>query len=202
EFRKLIDHETQKKIEKEQAIQLVKDFLVREGLVRLGKGEAFGPVRVCSLQRDRETEEDLPGEQSVLLQSVKLGREFAGKPVVNSMISVYFHPDNREVLGIKHWNWTSVSTKEAPERLTPIKRQKEVESAVTRRMQGACAKLERAEVTRVTRAWFQTEDELIPVLAFEVEIKRTDEKGNTSPRYHTEYVNLVGDDEALRPAGR
>jgi len=192
-FRKILDIEAEGKIEREEAIQMVRDFLLRNNFVKITDSDTFGEILVPELRSDYHPDPDSPVKDVLILQSVKFRREFMGSPVANSRISVDLHPDTQEILGFKHYNW--IPAKERNGVTIPqesVKSPSEVEDNLREKIRAYCRESEQANLVSITPAWFQTNAELIPILVCEIEVARIEREDR-----FTEYINTAGSDDVF-----
>ncbi|MFQ5821373.1 MAG: hypothetical protein ACE5I5_15415 [Candidatus Heimdallarchaeota archaeon] len=192
-FRKLLDIEAGSTIERERAIELVRDFLLRNNFVRVTEFDTFGEIQVPELRRNYGSDPEFPGKVVLMMQGVKFQRKYMGSPVINSRISVDFHPDTEEILGFKHHNWTPVREGTG----TPIPQElykgpEDIEDNLREKIKKYCGPSERTEIGNIASAWFQTKTELIPILA--CEIRKLEQED-----IYIEYINLAGSDDVFYP---
>jgi hypothetical protein len=132
----------------------------------------------------------LPEREVLILQQVRYRRKYLGAPVINSRISIDYHPDTLEVLGFKHYNWTPVGrSAQVPISRSEMKSRAEIEGALRQTMREFWNESESATLTSVIPMWFQTEDQLIPILYCQLERAQTG-CGDVC----THLVNLAGSD--------
>jgi hypothetical protein len=207
-----------------EAIQLARDFLNGNSLLRQTESDKVGRIYV----QERRISEDRGAGQArddyLVQQDVVFEREVEGQPVINSKIVVGFQPDTRDILLLEHFNWTPIQQQGADQSANPLSTLPRsmslarVTAPLTRRvaaqpdtnLRGRVeAKIRavsgdeftRAEVTRAMRAWFQTEDRLVPVLVFETKVTFASARGPITEPY-LEVINLAGSDDVLYPGRR
>jgi hypothetical protein len=191
-YRKYYNAEATTSLKKDEAIQIVKGFLLRNNFVKLNDFDTFGDIQVPELRRNCSADSVSQEREVVLLQRVKFQRMFRGVSVVNSMICVDFFPDTKEILGFKHYNWTpGTSEKDAkPLSKKSTKNSVEIQKNLNEKIKKYCNATEKAQVDNIMPAWFQTETELIPILACEIKVLKS---GNYET--YQEYINLTGNDD-------
>jgi len=198
-YRKLLDEPAQTRLEKPQAIQVVTDLLLTNKFVEPTQQDGFGEAEavVRELRKKRITEQDREGEggEELVLQGVIFRRKFMGEPVINSSVTVDLQPDTKEVLGLKHYNWTPVllQFKLAAANASP-RTLDDVLAALEEKAKQYAGRAGQASLSSVTRGWFQTDKELIPILLSQVMFPHDDhDDGYAQP------INLVGRDDVFYP---
>ncbi|MCJ7823185.1 MAG: hypothetical protein MUQ26_08960, partial [Armatimonadetes bacterium] len=207
-----------------EAIQLARDFLNGNSLLKQTGSDKVGRVYV---QERRISEDRGAGQTSddyLVQQDVVFEREVEGQPVINSKIVVGFQPDTRDILLLEHFNWTPIQQQVADQSADPpftlprsmaltrataplarrvaAQPDANLRSRVEAKIRAVSGdKFTRAEVVGAMRAWFQTEDRLVPVLVFETEVTFPSERGPITEPY-VELINLAGSDDVLYPGRR
>ena len=223
-FQKMKEVRARTALAEAEAIQLARSFLDGNSLLKQTGSDKVGRVYV---QERRISEDRGAGQASddyLVQQDVVFEREVEGQPVINSKIVVGFEPDTRDIVLLEHFNWTPIQQQVADQsadppftlprsmaltRVTaPLARRVVAQSdtglrgrveAKIRAVSGD--KFTRAEVTRAMRAWFQTEDSLVPVLVFETKVTFASARGPMTEPY-LEVINLAGSDDVLYPGRR
>jgi len=133
-FRKLLDVEAEKIVDDGVAMEMAITFINELEILEQTTLDQIGEITYPKLmQFDPAEEDDEPDTESVILQQVRFKRTFAGRPVLNSRISVDFHPDTLEVLGFKHYNWSLVYERMAsPVPTGDVKTREQVEETLRR----------------------------------------------------------------------
>lgn len=198
-FRKLLDVETQHEVDNENALQMATAFIEDLGLVTETALDKIGEITYPKLiQLDPPDDDEGPDTESVILQQVRFKRMFAGRPVLNSRISVDFHPDTLEVLGFKHYNWSLVHERSpVPVPRGDVKTRAQVEETLRQAVAEYWTSEQAATLTRVASAWFQTDTDLIPILAFEVARPETGSGDVLSA-----LINVAGPDKVFQATSR
>lgn len=198
-FRKLLDVETQTIIPDETALNMATAFLEDLGLVEQTVMDKFGEIIFPKLvQHNPAEDEEDPDVESVILQQVRFSRLFGGRPVLNSRISVDFHPDTLEVLGFKHYNWALVHERSAsPVPRGDVKTREQVEDTLRRTAAEYWTPEQEATLTQVIPGWFQTDTGLIPIIAFEISRPETGSGDVLSA-----LINVAGPDEVFQATSK
>ena len=196
-FRKLLDAKAEVNIEKKQAIKIIRNFLLKNNFLRINEFDKPGEIRLRELRGNYDSGNDSPGKDVLIMQGVNFSREFMGVPVINSKITVDFHPDTEEILGFKHYNWTPV--KQRTRVSIPKEKAKSLEDVLgnlNQRVRSYCGSSEKARLEKVTSAWFQTETKVVPILVCQIVVEQTVVEDMRAHR-HIEYINLVGNDDVF-----
>ena len=195
-FRKLVDSESKRKLEKEKAIELAKEFFESNELVKIDEFDKYGEIEVYELRDDLGSHgSDDTFKDILLLQGVKINRMFMDKPVVNSRVSLDFNPDTEEILGIKHYNWTSTKQdSRVPVKKETVKVTDNVLDILEETAKKYCGENKKALLKNISSAWFQTDTELIPILVCEIEVGDIETEGAHRDTY-IQYINLAGNDD-------
>lgn len=223
-FQKMKEVRARTALPEAEAIQLARDFLNGNSLLRQTESDKVGRAYV---QERRISEDRGAGQASddyLVQQDVIFEREVEGQPVINSKIVVGFEPDTRDILLLEHFNWTPIQQQVADQsadppgslpramslaRVTaPLARRvaaqpdANLRSRVEAKIRSVSGEnFTRAEVARAMRAWFQTEDGLVPVLVFETKVTFASARGPITEPY-LEVINLAGSDDVLYPGRR
>ncbi len=193
-FRKMLDVKTRNIVANDTALNMATAFLNDLALVTQTELDKFGEITFPKLIQAAAPEGDEPEEQFVILQQVRFKRAFMGMPVMNSRISVDFHPDTLEVLGFKHYNWSPVHERSAsPVPRGDVKTRSQVEQTLRQAVAEYWTPDQVATLTRIAPAWFQTDTGLIPILAFEISREETGSGDVLSA-----LINVAGSDEVFQ----
>lgn len=207
-----------------EAIQLARDFLNGNSLLKQTESDKVGRAYVQERRISEDRGAGRTPDDYLVQQDVVFEREVEGQPVINSKIVVGFQPDTRDILLLEHFNWTPIQQQVADQsadppftlprsmaltRVTaPLARRvaaqpdANLRSRVEAKIRAVSGdKFTRAEVTRAMRAWFQTEDRLVPVLVFETKVTFASDEGPMTEPY-LEVINLAGSDDVLYPGRR
>ena len=198
-FRKLLDVKAETTVDDGVAMEMAITFLNDLGLIAQTTLDMIGQITYPRLiQLDPPEDDEGPDTESVILQQVRFSRMFAGRPVLNSRISVDFHPDTLEVLGFKHYNWSAVYERLAsPVPRGDVKSRAQVEETLRRTVAKYWTPSEVATLTQVIPGWFQTETGLIPTIAFEIKREETGSGDILST-----LVNVAGSDDVFQATSK
>jgi len=198
-FRKLLDVEAETTVADDVAMEMAITFLNELGIVTQTELDTFGEITYPKLiQLDPPDDDEGPDTESVILQQVRFKRLFGGRPVLNSRISVDFHPDTLEVLGFKHYNWSMVHERSAsPVPRGDVKTRSQVEETLRLAAAEYWTPEQVATLTQIIPGWYQTETGLIPTLAFEIKREETGSGDVLSA-----LVNVAGSDEVFQATSR
>lgn len=190
------------KLDDNEIIPLAKEYILKNNFLSETQLDKIGEIEVCNTMLNEEGATEEEDQDFVVQQNVVFRRSFAGKPVVNSQISVGIFPDTKEILELNHFNWTPLEeesrwciSKKAlhAERLFDPT---DVISKLKGRISYMSGNATKAIIKDVAEAWYQATDELIPVLIVEYDayIDADDE-----PRHYRDMISLVtGDDIFLK----
>jgi hypothetical protein len=118
-----------------------------------------------------------------------------GGPVVNSVIAVDYQPDTTEVLALKHHNWTPAAAAQAQIQASEAGRTlDDVLKELSDQAKEYCGPYGQATLRQVTRGWFQTETDIIPILMCQVDVPHEDHSDG-----YTQVVNLAVREEQESP---
>ena len=223
-FQKMKEVRARTALAEAEAIQLARSFLDGNSLLKQTGSDKVGRVYVQERRISEDRGAGRASDDYLVQQDVVFEREVEGQPVINSKIVVGFEPDTRDIVLLEHFNWTPIQQQVADQsadppftlprsmaltRVTaPLARRVVAQSdtglrgrveAKIRAVSGD--KFTRAEVTRAMRAWFQTEDSLVPVLVFETKVTFASARGPMTEPY-LEVINLAGSDDVLYPGRR
>lgn len=187
-FRKTTDVPAQRRLENDQAVLFATGVLQQQRFVEENGAESFGSVVVRELRRD-SPDGSGGGTELTLLQSVKFHRNFLGSPVVNSAITVDFHPDSMEIVGLKHYDWTPAAPAINQSVLLPTSLDAVLAQLASEVPQHA-APGDTVTLRQVMRGWYQGEMELIPVLICHLEFAHGDHSDG-----YTQTISLIAGDE-------
>jgi hypothetical protein len=206
-YQAIKESKAKKKIPKAKAVQLAKKFLEDNGFLKQSAKDKIGTVYVQERRMNEEGDEKAKTKpkDSLLQQDVVFERSYDGRPVINSKIVVGFVPDTTEIVNFKHYDWTpmeesrakTLSTQELKGRGAPLSAN-DIKKRLKEKIQRTTGKATKSKVKEVVPAWFQTQDGLIPVLAFRVGVDYTDKRGTLS-RDYLEVINLAGSDDIFFP---
>ncbi|MGA1842417.1 MAG: hypothetical protein ACMUIU_17510 [bacterium] len=186
------------KLDDNQIIPLAKKYILKNNFLSETRLDRIGEIEVCNTILNEEGATEGEDQDFIVQQNVVFRRSFAGKPVVNSQISVGIFPDTKEIIELNHFNWTPL---EEGNRWYKSKKALQAErlfepSDVISKVKGRISFMSgngtKAIVKDVTEAWYQASDELIPILIveYDVYINSDDE-----PRPYMDMISLVTGDE-------
>ncbi len=168
-FRKQLDVEAQQPVNDAYAVEIVGAFLTNGNFLAtsdIDKHEAS----FYQIREKHAPHADRPERDILLAQQVNFRRKFLNAPVINSKISVNFHPDNLEILGFKHYNWTPVDEDTpVPVPSSEMKERTDVQEALSEQITAFWSDTQTATLTGVEQMWFQTRTGLIPILMCTIE---------------------------------
>jgi hypothetical protein len=193
-FRKFMAVGAPSKLDDSVLIDRASQFLKKNSFVRFSDADKWGDMKVTVMTTEEETGTDNEFRQVFEVQRVKFRRYFDGLPVANSAISVDFHPQSGEVLGLKHHQWSPVDEAFGAE--VPKRQMEDVHKSLVGKIRSQGLSLERASVENIRLCWYETLGELVPALMCELKV---DPPAGTEalPSYIVEYINLAGSDDAL-----
>jgi hypothetical protein len=183
------------KLVKLDAIKLANDFLVNRKMVELSQQDNHDEGVVREFRRDSDLGDGGAGKQELLMQGVVFSRLFKGNPVINSRILVDLNPDTKEVLGLKHLNWTPVLTQPRVTTLRVVhKSLDDILAALQAKAPRMLGRDRRASLSGITPAWFQTDKELLPILLCHITYPHDDHVDG-----YSQPINLAGNDSEMLP---
>ena len=196
-FQKIKEMRSKTRLKESDAVRLTKDFLLKNGFLTQTQKDIIGRIDITERRINEDGGEGKKPDDYLVQQDITFYRVFEGKPVINSKITVGLLPDTKEIVLIKHFNWTPLEEKrKAPvssQRLASVRSVSDssILTGLKKKIQAACGSFTKAEITKVAPAWFQTEDELIPVMVSAV---RTEYPSGYVGAY-TDVTNLVDSDD-------
>lgn len=206
-YQAIKESKAKKKIPKAKAVQLAKKFLEDNGFLKQSAKDKIATAYVQERRMNEEGDEKTKTKpvDSLLQQDVVFERSYDGRPVINSKIVVGFMPDTTEIVNFKHFDWTpmeeskakTLSTQELKGKGAPVSGD-DIKKRLKQKIQRTTGKATKSNVKEVVPAWFQTQDGLVPVLAFRVGVDYTDKRGTLS-RDYLEVINLAGSDDIFFP---
>jgi hypothetical protein len=196
-FQKIKERRAQTRIKDSDAIRLTRDFLMENGFLIETEKDRIGRIEINERRINEDGGEGGKSDDYLVQQDISFRRVFEGKPVINSIITVGLLPDTKEIVLIKHFHWTPLEEKkEVPASSQQVKSVGPVSSSsivegIKKKLRASCGSFTKAEIKQVVPAWFQTEDNLIPVL---VSVIHTEYPSGYKGPY-TDITNLVGSDD-------
>lgn len=180
-----------------EAIKLSRDFLVQNRFLQETDVDKVGTSYIINRRIDEQG-----GANYITQQDIVLERSFEGKPVINSKMVIGLDPGTKEILLIKHFHWTPMN-RQATRQLTLQERTAArshsgaiVRQRLEEKIQKTSGKFTRATVKQVIPAWFQTDNGLIPIIAFRINVEHSTPRGLRT-RDYLEVINLAGSDDDL-----
>jgi hypothetical protein len=198
-FQTLKEQRAETSLTETQISELAKKFLIQNALLVETDKDKISQEYLRERRINMEKGESADSDDYLLLQSLVFEREYDGSPVINSKIEIGIFPDSKEIVLLKHFNWIQVDESNAKQiQLQKQKRSSpslkvDVQERLKQKIKDVCGTFTQAEVKKIFSAWFQTEDDLIPLLAFDIDIEYPSPKGPLKRNY-LEVLNLVGDD--------
>jgi hypothetical protein len=196
-YHKMKEAKAQAQIPTTEAMQLSRNFLIQNQFLQETEVDK---VSTAYLQTRRIAEEG--GTTYITQQDIVFERSFEGKPVINSKMVVGLDPGTREILLIKHHNWTPMN-KQATRQLTMQERTTArsnsgaiIRQRLEEKIRKTSGNFVRATVKQVIPAWFQADNGLIPVIVFPIHIEHPSPRGVLT-RDYLEVINLTGNDDDL-----
>ena len=189
-------------LSKDEAISMAREFCIANKFIEETPKDKIGRIDVIERRINEERGEGEKSDDYLVQQDVVFERWYEGKPVINSKIVMGLHPTTKEIIQFKHFNW--VPLKEESTKRISQQELKKVKTATTeeiqKRIEGKIRRISgnflRAEIKKVVPAWFQTNEKLIPVLVFEVELEFPRQEAREK-RSYLEAINLVGSDDVF-----
>lgn len=180
-----------------EAIKLSRDFLVQNHFLQETDVDKVGTSYILNRRIDEQG-----GANYITQQDIVFERSFEGKPVINSKMVIGLDPGTKEILLIKHYNWTPMD-KQATRQLTLQERTAAKSNSGTiirqrleEKIRKTSGNFVRATVKQVIPAWFQTDNGLIPVIVFPINVEHATPRGPRT-RDYLEVINLAGSDDDL-----
>jgi hypothetical protein len=198
-FQTLKEQRAETSLTEAQISDLAKKFLIQNALLVESDKDKISKEYLRERRNNIEKGDSEDPDDYLLLQSIIFERKYDGNPVINSKIEIGIFPDNKEIFLLKHFNWTQVDESNAKQiQLQKQKRSSpnlkvDVQERLEQKIKDVSGTFTKAVVKKSFPAWFQTEDNLIPLIAFEIDIEYPSPK-EPLKRTYLEVLNLVGDD--------
>lgn len=175
---------TRKKLSKETVERIGRDFIKHREFCRQTEFDRIGRADVVSRVRQQIKEAGALGEKLILSQDVVFKRYFKGLEVFNSKQTVGIHPESKEILAYKTFNWTPVN-EQSGKKMTYEKL-----DVILKRIENAFEKSPYTfEVTDVSSGMYQAEDMIFPVIRIKAEPQL--KEGEPEPGRKILIVGLV-----------
>ena len=199
-FQKLKEMKAKDTIPEAKAITCARNFLTDNKFLQETTKDKVGRVYIQNRHINEEGAEGKAATDYLVQQDIVFERLYEGKPVINSKIVVGFQPVTGEIVLFKHFNWTPIEEQRS-EQIDPQKlkaARSDSGAGIINRLEEKIRKyngnFNRAIVKEAIPAWFQTEESLLPVMAFKIDIKFKSPQG-IFQRDYLEVINLTGDDD-------
>jgi hypothetical protein len=207
-FHKLKEGKVKQPLQKSEAIQISKAFLLKNTFLKETLKDKIGNLYVANRRINEGGAEGKEVADYVVQQDVVFERMYEGKPVINSKIVIGLKPDTKEIILFKHFNWVPLE-EQNEKQMSPQEAQlsssthgnsnsSESRNTISSRLKQKIIKhggnFTLVTVKQVIPSWFQTQDGLLPVLVSEYEMEYPDKYG-ISIRPGIEIINLSGNDE-------
>jgi len=197
---KFKEDKTKVALEHSKAIGLTKQFLLKNLFLSETDKDKIGPVFVEKRRINKDGGEGKKPYDYLVQQDVVFSRQYEGKPVINSKVVIGLLPSTKEIVLFKHLNWTPVQEKKV-KKFSRSKLKKiglnsgaAIEDRLKKKIQKISGNFTKAQIKEVIPAWFQAEDTLIPILAFNIYMEYPTKEG-VWKRDYWEFINLTGSDD-------
>ena len=161
----------EKELSDKRAGSIARKFIVDNDLCIIKDADKMSPPIVRSRKRTLLMKDGKKGETQIMFKRVEFKRVFQGMEVFNSKQMVDIYPDNFEIVAYNKINWTEVdiSTRKKTGFLTKEELISKINTTI-----GSSQK--KYSVTKVEKGFYQTDKEMIPIMAVHTE-KKADQKG-------------------------
>lgn len=175
---------TRKKLSKETVERIGRDFIKHRQFCRQTEFDRIGRAEVVSRIRQQIKEAGVLGEKLILSQDVVLKRDFRGLEVFNSKQTVGIHPESKEILAYKTFNWTPAN-EQSGKKMTYEKL-----DVILKRIMNTFEKSTYTfEVTDVSSGMYQEDGMIFPVIRIKIEPQL--KEGEPEPGRKTLIIGLV-----------
>jgi hypothetical protein len=189
-FTKEKDSRALTKMTLNDAAEVVKRFVLENEFIQLTQQDKIGVVETFETKIDEDNGSPEDSDVYLVRQDIVLYRFYAGKPVFNSKLRVSFNPDNMEVLELTKQNW-SVLDENGTRKMDAINTGKEdLFGQMKSKILKNAPKAKKVEISKVQDGWFQSDNELLPVVYFEYNSYFANE---TEARTSGDMINISGD---------
>jgi hypothetical protein len=193
-FSKEKDTKATKKLPLQDAADMVKNFVVDNDFIQQTKLDRIGMVETFETRNDQDGGNTDPSSDILVKQDIVFHRYYSGLPVFNSKVRVSFNPDNLELLELTKFNWNTLDDNGA-RKISPLKGGNDdligkMKSQIAKNVPAANT----VEINDVQDGWFQSDNELIPVVYFKYS---SSTKGDPEARTSTDLVSLTGDNSVF-----
>ena len=190
-YKKFVQKSAQIQLNDAEFLKTTREFLTGNDFLKETLKDIIGDSFVQKHKVNQETATEGAFNDHVVRQDAILKRHYDGKPVLNSKIIIGIFPSEKDIVLFDHFNWSPL--KEDEERTIDKSVLKDLANYLDRlinKVRAACQGSSKATITEVFPAWYQTETEVIPVLAYWVDMQYSD---GTNSRF-IDAINLVGSD--------
>jgi len=196
-FAKIQERKASSRIDRDNLIKMVKEFVTENQFITETEADKIGSVEVCDtrIDEDGQTGADIVAHQNVIFR-----RTVDGLPVVNSMLSVAVYPDTKEIVEMDCFNWASLDEKSKKIagntmlKNAGVLTEAEVTGKIKNKILAISKGCKNANVKEINPGWFQSDNELLPVLIINYDAVTGSSK---EPVKYMEVVNLAGDDAII-----
>ncbi len=201
EFYKLEDLTAAKPIAKNEALKIAKDFCLANKFIEETGKDKIGQTYVYDGRIAEEGAEGKKEKNYLVQQDVVFERWYEGKPVVNSKVVLGMKPSTKEIIEFKHLNWVPVKESAAHKVTAQTVKSSwsgntnELQQRISTKIKKISGKFRRAHVKKTVSAWYQSGDQLVPILVFEVQLDFPGSKQLQEGRNYIEAINLAGSDD-------
>lgn len=183
-------------------VDLTKKFLLENSFFEETPKDTIGKIQVLERRINEDLGEGKTPDDYLVQQDVVFQRLYEGKPVINSKITLGILPSTKDIVLFKQLNWSPVDEKKE-QQISQVQLKSigsgsapELVQRLQQKIKENNGNFSKAEVKQVISGWFQTDDSLIPVLAFEVYNVNPDKFSWRS----FELINLAGSDDVFHKA--
>lgn len=196
------------------AIEKSKMFMTENEFIEESTNDKIEYENIRKVRANEKESAQTPEQDYVVRKDILMGRQYKGKPVINSQAIIGLLPENDEIVLFKLQNWlpvggdgentnqngnsieTAHNEPKDPVNLDDIKNK--VLDTITNNV---IYDVSEATIEKVDEAWFQTDDQgLIPVLAFTAQFTYKTE--GVDPESDIFIVNPYGSNDILQQQGR
>jgi hypothetical protein len=170
-FTKKFRKPTNVTISDEDARGIATKFIIKNNFVLINGSDKLGKSTVISRKLISYDSTFKKKNQYTILTRVIFKREFQGKEVINSKQIVDIYPGTKEIISYKTRDWIPVDEKNGKKIAY-----KSIDQIASEIEQGIDPKVNMIE--KMTDAFFQTEDKLIPVLLISIKSLESKKSGN------------------------
>lgn len=202
-YAKMKEDKTKIPLDNSKAIAVTKQFLIENLFLRETGKDKIGPVYIEERRINRDGGKDKKPDDYLVQQDIVFTRQYEGKPVINSKAVVGLLPSTKEIVLLKHLNWTPLKEnkvrkfKRSKLKKMDLNSGESIEYRLKKKIQEISGNFTKAHITEAIPAWFQTECTLIPILAFNIHIEYSSPQKGLWKRDYLEFINLTGSDDVF-----